>query len=283
MKEKLTVIDFFCGAGGFSEGFRQKGFKILKGYDNWQPAINTYNHNFGTNSKIKNILEFKDSTEEIELLPDTDVIIGSPPCVSFSSSNKSGKADKSLGLDLTKSFLRIVAIKKHQQNSILKGWFMENVANSKKYISHKYTFEDLNLTEWANLNKINPKNVALNLFDNTTIINSADYGSYQARKRAISGEIIMVNKLIIPPPTNSNNKEYNLPEWNTLGDLINSFPAPNSPKTEKIISDPVYKSLKVKQTELTDQFYDSGLYKSEWKQSKEPPPCDVLMVSLTGS
>ena len=54
--KKLTVIDFFCGAGGFSEGFRQMGYKIIQGYDHWQPAIETYNHNFGTKSKIKNIL-----------------------------------------------------------------------------------------------------------------------------------------------------------------------------------------------------------------------------------
>ena len=132
LKNRLTVIDFFCGAGGFSEGFKQVGFKIKEGYDNWQPAINTYNHNFGTNSKITDILRYKDSLKEINKLPNTDVIIGSPPCVSFSSSNKSGKADKSLGLDLTKCFLRIVAVKKHQKDSILKAWFMENVVNSKK-------------------------------------------------------------------------------------------------------------------------------------------------------
>src|SRR5690606_32210356 len=114
------------GTGGFSEGFRQKGFIILKGYDNWQPAINTFNHNFATNSVVKNILDFNKSIEEIDLLPNTDVIIGSPPCVSFSSSNKSGKADKSLGLELIKCFLRIIAVKKHQKNSTLKAWFMEN-------------------------------------------------------------------------------------------------------------------------------------------------------------
>lgn len=40
--KKLTVIDFFCGAGGFSEGFRQQGFEIIQGYDNWKPAIDTF-------------------------------------------------------------------------------------------------------------------------------------------------------------------------------------------------------------------------------------------------
>ncbi|MCH3881603.1 DNA cytosine methyltransferase [Tenacibaculum aquimarinum] len=267
--KKLTVIDFFCGAGGFSEGFRQKGFKIVKGYDNWQPAINTYNHNFETNSVVKNILDFKSSTEEINLLPDTDIIIGSPPCVSFSSSNNSGKADKSLGLELTKCFLRIVAVKKHQKNSILKAWYMENVVNSKKYINQIYSFEDLNLSEWASKNNINPKQEALNLLDNTTIINSADYGSYQARKRAISGEIIKVKKLVIPKTTHSNKAEENKPKWRTLGELIKQCPSPLLKESKRKVKDPVYNNIKISTDLLTDHFYDSGLYKSEWRQSRE--------------
>lgn len=267
--EKLTVIDFFCGAGGFSEGFRQKGFKIIAGYDHWKPAVDSFNHNFGTSSIETNILDFKNSITKIQELPNTDIIIGSPPCVSFSSSNKSGKADKTLGLDLTKSFLRVVAIKKHKKNSILKGWFMENVVNSKKYISNIYSFVDLDLEKWAKENGFNPESEALNLKDNSIIINSADYGSYQARKRVISGEIISVNKIVAPQPTNSNIPSIDLPRWNTLSDLLNVFPSPLSKESDSMISDPIYNSIKVKQSELTDHYYDSGLYKSEWKQSKE--------------
>jgi len=98
---KLRVIDFFCGAGGFSEGFRQMGYKIVYGFDHWKPAVDTFNHNFDLNCETKNILNFKNSIEEIEKLPNTQIIIGSPPCVSFSSSNKSGNADKSLGVLLS--------------------------------------------------------------------------------------------------------------------------------------------------------------------------------------
>lgn len=265
----LTVIDFFCGAGGFSEGFKQKGFKIIEGYDHWKPAIDTYNHNFSTKSKVKNILEFLDSIDDIENLENTDVIIGSPPCVSFSSSNKSGKSDKSLGLELIQSFLRIVAVKKHQQNSVLKGWFMENVVNSKKYLKDVYTFEDLNLVNWAKQNKINPKSEALNLLDNTVIINSADYGSFQARKRAVSGEIIHENKFIIPQATHCETPNPKLKKWNTLGKLLSKMPPPNKEKSLEVIKDPIYTQVSIKLNNLTDHFYDSGLYRSEWRQSKE--------------
>jgi len=107
---KLSVIDFFCGAGGFSEGFRQQNFEIKMGIDSWLPAIETFNHNFGLNCSVKNILDFENSLEDIKALPDTDVIIGSPPCVSFSHSNISGKANKESGILLTKIFLRIIAV-----------------------------------------------------------------------------------------------------------------------------------------------------------------------------
>jgi DNA (cytosine-5)-methyltransferase 1 len=265
---ELTVIDFFCGAGGFSEGFRQQGYNIVAGYDHWKPAIDSFNHNYGTSSKVTNILDFKKSIEKIDELPNTDVIIGSPPCVSFSSSNISGKADKESGVLLTKVFLRVVAVKKFQPNSTLKAWYMENVANSRNYLADYYTFNDLGLGDWAKKHRLSPKKKAIILKDNQPLINSADYGSYQARKRAISGEVIKLQKLVIPTPTNSKKPINNLPKWKTLGELIKKMPSPTEQKLKKIITDPIYNEIKLTASKLTDHFYDSGLYKSEWKQSE---------------
>ena len=266
--KQLTVIDFFCGAGGFSEGFRQQGLKIIKGYDSWQPAIDTFNHNFKVESAVKNILDFKDSIEEITLLPNTDIIIGSPPCVSFSSSNISGKANKQSGVTLTEIFLRIVAVKKFQKNSILKAWFMENVANSRHYLNDYYTFKDLGLAEWAKENRLSPEKKAIILEGNQPIINSADYGSFQSRKRIISGEIIKSGKLIIPLPTHSNNENDKLTKWNTLSQVKKSLPSPSSKSIELFVHDLSYPEININTLDLTDHFYDSGLYESEWKQSR---------------
>jgi DNA (cytosine-5)-methyltransferase 1 len=264
---KLRVIDFFCGAGGFSEGFRQMGYEIVYGFDHWKPAVDTYNHNFSLNCEVKNILDFKHSIDEIEKLPNTEIIIGSPPCVSFSSSNKSGNADKSLGVDLTETFLRIVAVKKHQPNSVLKAWFMENVVNSKRYLQTAYTFKDLGLTEWANKNRISPLKIAIDLYENTTIINSADYGSIQARKRVISGEIIKKGKLIVPKTTYSEDGLDGKGKFLTIGKMKKNFPHPFTKKSDKKINDPQYQ-LQIPQNQLTDHFYDTGIYRVEWKFSK---------------
>jgi DNA (cytosine-5)-methyltransferase 1 len=267
MGSKLKVIDFFCGAGGFSEGFRQMGYEIIYGFDHWKPAVDTFNHNFNLNCEIKNILDFRTSVTEIENIPDTEIIIGSPPCVSFSSSNKSGNADKSLGVELTETFLKIVAVKKHKPNSMLKAWFMENVVNSKRYLQTAYTFKDLGLTEWASKNRISPLKIAIDLYENTTVINSADYGSFQARKRVISGEIIKKGKLIIPKTTHSEDGLDGKQKYLTIGNMKKNFPHPFTYKSANIINDPQYQ-LKILQNQLTDQFYDTGIYKVEWKVSK---------------
>jgi DNA (cytosine-5)-methyltransferase 1 len=267
-QNKLTVIDFFCGAGGFSEGFRQQGFDIILGIDHWKPAIETYNYNYNKNFITRDILEFSKSIDEIEKLVNSDVIIGSPPCVSFSSSNKSGKADKSLGLELTETFLRIVAVKKHMPNSKLKAWYMENVVNSKKFLKPFYTFNDLGLSIWAKKNGKSPSSVAIEIDQNSTIINSADYGSIQSRKRAIVGEIIKYKKLIIPPKSHKSKKEINgLPNYKNLKYLFENFPSPFQKKSKILVNDPLY-NLAIPINQITDHFYDTGIYKNEWENSK---------------
>jgi len=38
-KNNLTVMDLFCGCGGFSKGFEQAGFDIRLGIDLWKYAV----------------------------------------------------------------------------------------------------------------------------------------------------------------------------------------------------------------------------------------------------
>ena len=265
-KQLLTVLDIFCGAGGFSQGFKQQGFEIVMGIDKWQPAITTFNYNFNKKFKIKDILDFEKSLEEIQSLPNTDVIIGSPPCVSFSTSNKSGKADKSTGIRLIYAFFRIIAVKKYQPNSILKAWFMENVANSQKSLPEVVTFRELNLEQFALSNNLNPDSIALRVKSNTTILNSADFGSYQARKRAITGEIIEIGRFVEPNKTHYEENHSLLNSYNTLGELLKKMPSPFSQKDNKVI-DPNY-GFSIKKSMLTDHFYDSGIYECDWNNAR---------------
>ena len=144
----MRVADFFCGGGGFSEGFRQAGFEIVFAVDKWAPAVNTYKGNKpGVNVIQGDVISISNLPEEEfeKLVPDSEVIIGSPPCQSFSHSNKSGNADKSLGIQLIEAYLRIIARKKFKPGSVLKYWVLENVPAVKNYIKEEYTAADLGL------------------------------------------------------------------------------------------------------------------------------------------
>ena len=262
MKEPLTVADFFCGAGGFSEGFRQAGFKIVFALDNWDPARQTHKLNhpdckhpgldcfFETNGDILNI--HPDRINEI--VDDTDVIIGSPPCFPFSSSNRAGKGDKSLGIELIKKYLQIIAVKKHMPHSRLKYWLMENVPNSRKHINDEYTFRNLGLTnDILRKLKINKdqNDIALKIDKSEECLyNSVLYGVPQRRERFVCGEYQKPEKRTINPK-----------EWITLGDVIVAL------KNKSTIDDPNY-HLSIDRKELTDHFYTTTIPRFEWEEAK---------------
>lgn len=270
MKNKITVVDFFCGAGGFSEGFRQQGFSIIFGIDKWEPAIATYNHNYNLNCITQDILALSRDFQKIDIIPNSDVIIGSPPCVSFSNSNKSGKADKSMGVMLTEAFLRIIAIKKFQNRSVLKSWYMENVPNSLKYLKEEYSFKNLDLSEWAETRGLNKNDIAISLIGNSFVLNSGNYGAAQSRKRVITGENISTGNFDCPSPTHDYKIKglKSLKPYTSLSKVKSSIPNPFTSKSKKRIADPLYPNVTLVQEELTDHFYDSGLYECQWKNSE---------------
>jgi DNA (cytosine-5)-methyltransferase 1 len=263
VNKRLTVADFFCGAGGFSEGFRQAGFEIKFALDNWNTARQTHklNHpkckhpgldcHFETGGNILQI-----PVERInEIVEDVNVIIGSPPCVSFSSSNKAGKADKSLGLELIEKYLQIIAVKKHKQNSKLKYWLMENVPNSRNHVKEEYTFKMLGLSnDILKSLKIKKKEnqIALRLNNSEdNVYNSVHFGVAQKRKRFICGEF--------PKPKKTTPKEK---DWISLGMIIDSLKTKN-----KTIVDPIY-LFSMPQKDLTDHHYNTIIHPFEWEEAK---------------
>lgn len=88
-KTKLTtkpkVLDLFCGAGGFSKGFDMSGFNISHSIDVNKVFIKTHKINFKeSNSLSVDLNNF--NPENLNLKKHYfDIIIGSPPCQTFSS------------------------------------------------------------------------------------------------------------------------------------------------------------------------------------------------------
>jgi len=242
---KLTVADLFCGAGGFSEGFRQMGLEVVFALDFWQPAITTHELNHPNCKTHKIDILTLDTPEKIDhYVPDVDIIIGSPPCVSFSGSNKAGKADKSLGIRLMEAYLRIIAWK--MKKGRLKYWILENVPNAGKFINDLYSWKDLSL----------PGQGPDLIIHQRQILNSADFGAPQARRRFFCGQFPLPKRSIL-----------NSDSYLTFDDVLKSLSNPLDVNSEYKIKDPNY-HFKLDSSLLSDHFYDTRVVDFEWKKAK---------------
>ena len=245
----MRVADFFCGGGGFSEGFRQAGFEIVFAVDNWEPAVKTYRGNKpGVNVVQDDIIRIANlPDEEFEaMVPDSEVIIGSPPCQSFSHSNKSGNGDKSKGIELIEAFLKIIVRKKYKKGSVLRYWVLENVPAVKDYIKNEYTAADFGLDGDFTLR---PHEGSSGKY------NAKYFGAPTNRKRYLCGEF--------PAPIeikNDNNVTTLKQVLDSLGDPLGA--------DDRLITDINYPDLTMEASSVTDHKYIYKLAEFEWKTSK---------------
>ena len=158
-----SVIDLFAGCGGLSRGFRNAGYNVLAGYDNWDPAIRTYNHNLPERAYKLDLSDVDLTIRTIEASGFCfDGIIGGPPCQDFSSA---GKRKEGARADLTEKYATIVA---HFRPSF---FVMENVARAKTATAFRHAVEILTEAGYGITEHV---------------LNAAYCGVPQARKRLIT-------------------------------------------------------------------------------------------------
>jgi DNA (cytosine-5)-methyltransferase 1 len=208
---RLNIVDIFCGAGGFSEGFRQAGYDVLLGIDCNPPAIMTYNkaHSHrGRLEKIENIdasYIFKEAG-----LEDIDVFIGGPPCQAFS--HASIAKWKSLGRPSTID---------HPLNKLYKEFFRLVIEARPKFFVMENVERMLSIGEGFVRKTIEHElsgiySVSFQTHD------AADFGVPQHRRRIL----IIGNRLGIPNPliegTHSSadiNKKRHITVFEAISDL----------------------------------------------------------------
>lgn len=85
-KDRLVVIDLFCGAGGFSNGFERAGFDVKFGIDVDDDALHTFRKNHDAETINHDI---RDGVPDTVLQDEFDIVFGSPPCKGFSDARGS--------------------------------------------------------------------------------------------------------------------------------------------------------------------------------------------------
>ena len=90
---KLTMLDLFCGAGGFAVGAAWAGFQSVLGIDHLEPAMDTWMfnhpHAIGCLGDIKQIdPEYTRNLLESKGVKKIHLITGGVPCQGFSRANR---------------------------------------------------------------------------------------------------------------------------------------------------------------------------------------------------
>jgi DNA (cytosine-5)-methyltransferase 1 len=191
----FRVVDLFAGCGGMTFGFENTGqFASEFAVEFDAAAAATYRANFGEHVAAKPI-------EAVEDFPPADVLIGGPPCQGFSPLNMRG-----VGLErrsLWREYLRAL------DQSAPAVFIMENVPQllaSAEYLDFRDSAEHLGYRVEGR------------------IINAADMGVPQRRRRAI---VIgsRVGDVVWPEPTHrSPTADGDLPTWRTFRQAVVDLP-----------------------------------------------------------
>lgn len=163
----MNVVDLFCGCGGLSMGFEMSGANILLGIDNNTAAIETFKKNHKSSEAICGDIEQITLNEIDNIIEgrDIDVIIGGPPCQGLSLSGPRKFEDARNRL-----FRSFVKISQHLKPKVI---ILENVPGIVSLF--KGQVKDEILKEFK----------AIGYDIDYKVLNSADYGVPQIRKRTI--------------------------------------------------------------------------------------------------
>lgn len=161
----IKVLDLFAGAGGLTAGFAAASpcFRTVRAVEMDPAAAASYEATFGRDIVFSGDIEHWLDTEEV---PRVDVIVGGPPCQGFSTLGKQDEEDERNELWFQYALTIVRAQPKY--------FVVENVAafeKSKQYQSF--------------LEAVQPGGILEQYDFQVAILNSADFGAPQKRKRAV--------------------------------------------------------------------------------------------------
>jgi DNA (cytosine-5)-methyltransferase 1 len=222
------AIDLYGGVGGWTLGLKMAGIETVGSYEWWAPANRTRAKNFGIELGEVDIRKLKLSA----LPPGIRLVVGSPPCTEFSFANRGGSGDIADGLRDVRKFLEIVEHLRPQH------WVMENVPRVAGIIERELA-PGGRLRKYAKLVKV------------ITVIDMADFGLPQSRKRMLAGDF--------PLPLLESYKSV-LPR-RTLGTVLAALSADR-------VTDPIY-GIALDRAEVTGTEREEPLTEEEVRMNRD--------------
>lgn len=214
MSSSPTFIDLFAGCGGFSAGMRRAGFEGICEVEIDEWACDTLRNNFDSADILQsNIQDICDA--RIKKYSGVDIIIGSPPCQGFSVAGTSQYRVEDPRNELIMWCLHWVDLLRPRIVII------ENVpAMLTKLDRNGYTVPEI----------INKYLSPLGYKTQQAILNAADFGVPQLRRRAFIVSTIADTHYIFPSPSHHQRTghyslfEAHLKPYVTVWDAISDLP-----------------------------------------------------------
>lgn len=222
---KFSVVELFCGCGGFSYGFEwTQKFTTVAGVDIKKEALNTFRYNH------PNALTFNQSVNELDVslfikqirekACDVDVLIGGPPCQGFSqmrrgitekNNTKLKGYDKFANDPRNSLIMRFLEIANELYPKVI---VIENVKQVKNHVLNGESGGFIRAIE----DTLGSKGYEIDY----AILNSADYGVPQTRERmfVIASRI---GKITLPESTHSRFAADEKQKWVTVQGAISDL------------------------------------------------------------
>ena len=190
------VIDLFAGVGGLSLGFEQAGFNVVLANEYDPEIASAYQMNHPHTQMIVGDITSLDLEETFgKLAGQIDVIIGGPPCQGFSQKGQRKTIHDSRNF-LFKYYVKVVELV-HP-----KYFLMENVPN---LLTAEHGYFQKEIVELFS-------SIGYQL--TTGVLNAADYGVPQNRRRAV-----ILGKRDHPAPALPEKMSTHVTIWDAIGDL----------------------------------------------------------------
>lgn len=204
VRMKPKVVSMFSGCGGFDLGFKWAGFDLVWANDISKEACQTYRTNISDHIVCGDVNEFR-----LGDLPSADVLIGGPPCQPFSLVGKRNLMDDRI--DLIWTFVN--AVKELQPQAFV----MENVVGLKSAVDRH---------GGSILDKILRRLKRMGYSLNYAVMNAAEFGVPQLRRRLILMGSLQKNPLQFPRATHALDKASELQACVSSFEAIGDLPAP---------------------------------------------------------
>lgn len=212
---EIVALSFFSGAMGLDIGMRNAGIDALLACEvnkYCRMTIKKNNPNIALIGDInqyssEDILKYAKIPQERQV----DVIFGGPPCQAFSTAG----ARRALDDDRGNVFLRYIEVIEQIKPKYV---VIENVRG---LLSAPYPYGDINKPIKGGALLIIIDRLKDAGYDMSfELYNSANFGSPQIRERVVMLGKLDGEKMPYLTPTNSENPEYGLPKWKTLGEAF---------------------------------------------------------------